>query len=61
MVTAGNTGAIVFPFAQGAVLASAGATEGVAVTAVLCGLMLLVASVGFRLQGAVRGADCCGR
>lgn len=48
MVTAGNSGAIVFPFAQGAVLAGAGATEGVAVTALLCGLMLAVTAAAYR-------------
>jgi fucose permease len=40
MVTIGNSGALVFPVIQGAVLASAGPREGVAVTPVLCGLML---------------------
>ena len=46
LVTAGNSGALVFPVLQGAVLASAGPTEGVAVTPVLCVLML--ALVGTR-------------
>jgi fucose permease len=40
MVTFGNSGALVFPVMQGAILASAGAREGVAVTPALCGLML---------------------
>jgi fucose permease len=40
MVTIGNSGALVFPVIQGAVLASAGPREGVAVTPALCALML---------------------
>ena len=40
LVTAGNSGALVFPVLPGAVLASAGPTEGVAVTPLLCLLML---------------------
>jgi fucose permease len=36
MVTFGNSGAVIFPWAQGLVLAQAGPTEGVAVTAALC-------------------------
>lgn len=42
MVTAGNSGALVFPAMQGAVLASAGPTEGVAVTPALCAVMLVL-------------------
>ncbi|MEO8456877.1 MAG: MFS transporter [Chloroflexota bacterium] len=40
MVTIGNSGALVFPVIQGAVLASAGPREGVAVTPALCAMML---------------------
>jgi fucose permease len=47
MVTAGNSGALVFPVMQGAVLAGAGPTEGVAVTAGLCAAMLAI-GVGLR-------------
>jgi fucose permease len=42
LVTAGNSGAVVFPAMQGAILAGAGPREGVAVTPVLCLLMLAV-------------------
>jgi fucose permease len=42
MVTVGNAGALVFPVIQGAVLASAGPREGVAVTPALCVAMLLL-------------------
>lgn len=42
MVTLGNSGALVFPVIQGAVLASAGPQEGVAVTPALCLAMLLL-------------------
>jgi fucose permease len=42
MVTIGNAGALVFPVIQGAVLASAGPREGVAVTPALCAAMLLL-------------------
>ncbi|MEX1194806.1 MAG: hypothetical protein WED85_07080 [Dehalococcoidia bacterium] len=49
LVTAGNSGALVFPVMQGAVLASAGPTEGVAVTPLLCLLMLaMLATSGGR-------------
>jgi fucose permease len=42
LVTAGNSGAVVFPAIQGAILASAGPREGVAVTPALCLAMLVV-------------------
>jgi fucose permease len=42
MVTIGNAGALVFPVIQGAVLASAGPREGVAVTPALCAVMLVL-------------------
>ena len=42
LVTAGNSGAVVFPAAQGAILAGAGPGEGVAVTPLLCLLMFAV-------------------
>ncbi len=40
LVTAGNSGAIVFPALQGAILAGTGPQEGVAVTPVLCLIMM---------------------
>jgi fucose permease len=48
MVTLGNSGAVIFPWAQGLVLAEAGASEGVAVTAALCALMLAVSLTALR-------------
>jgi fucose permease len=42
LVTAGNSGAVVFPAVQGAILAGAGPREGVAVTPLLCLLMFMV-------------------
>jgi hypothetical protein len=42
MVTVGNAGALVFLVIQGAVLASAGPREGVAVTPALCAVMLVL-------------------
>lgn len=42
LVSAGNSGAVVFPAVQGAILASAGPREGVAMTPALCLLMLTV-------------------
>ncbi len=43
MVTAGNAGGIVFPWAQGAILSSAGPGEGVAMTAAICAVMVALA------------------
>lgn len=43
MVTIGNSGGFVFPWLQGRVLVEAGATTGIAMTAALCAVMLLVA------------------
>jgi fucose permease len=40
LVTAGNSGALFFPAAQGAILAGAGPQEGVAVTPALCFVMI---------------------
>ncbi len=48
VVTLGNAGGLVIPWAQGRVLVGAGPAQGVAVTAALCGLMFAVVS-GFRL------------
>lgn len=47
-VTIGNAGGVAIPWLQGKVLVGAGATQGVAVTAVLCGVM-------FAISGAFRG------
>ena len=42
MVTIGNAGGFAFPWFQGRLLVSAGASTGIAMTAVLCALMLVV-------------------
>ncbi len=47
-VTMGNAGGLVLPWAQGKVLVGAGPGQGVAVTAVLCGLMFCVVA-SFRI------------
>lgn len=44
-VTIGNAGGVAIPWLQGKVLVGAGATQGVAVTAVLCGVMLVISGV----------------
>jgi fucose permease len=46
MVTAGNAGGLFFPYAQGIVLVSSGPREGMAVTAILCGVMAAFALLG---------------
>jgi fucose permease len=43
-VTVGNAGGVALPWLQGKVLVGAGATQGVAVTAVLCALMFGITS-----------------
>lgn len=43
MVTIGNSGGFVFPWLQGQLLVSAGATTGIAMSAALCAGMLLIA------------------
>jgi fucose permease len=43
MVTIGNSGGFVFPWLQGRLLVEQGATTGIALSAVLCAGMLLVA------------------
>ena len=45
----GNAGGVVIPWLQGRVLVDAGPAEGVMVSAVLCGLMLLIVG-GFWLR-----------
>jgi fucose permease len=50
LVTAGNSGAVIFPALQGAILAGAGPREGVAVTPILCLLMLIVLAIHNRAQ-----------
>jgi fucose permease len=47
VVTIGNAGGLVLPWAQGKVLVGAGPAQGVLVTAVLCGVMFVML-VGFR-------------
>lgn len=44
MVTIGNSGGFVFPWLQGRILVEAGATMGIAMTAFLCAVMLVVAA-----------------
>jgi fucose permease len=47
LVTIGNSGGLVFPWLQGRLLVSQGATTGIALSAVLClGMLLLVARSG---------------
>lgn len=48
MVTIGNAGGVFFPFAQGRLLVEAGATTGIAMTAVLCLVMLALAAAAPR-------------
>lgn len=43
MVTVGNSGGFIFPWVQGRLLVSEGATTGIAMSAVLCAAMLAVA------------------
>jgi fucose permease len=52
MVTIGNAGGVFFPFAQGRLLVEAGATTGIAMTAVLCLAMLVVAQAARGRIGA---------
>lgn len=52
MVTIGNAGGVFFPFAQGRLLVEAGATTGIAMTAVLCLAMLVVAQMA-RTRGRI--------
>lgn len=60
-VTVGNAGGVAIPWLQGKVLVGAGATQGVAVTAVLCAVMFGIVGVFRSRQGdrrvssAVRG------
>jgi fucose permease len=48
-VTIGNAGGVAIPWLQGRVLVGAGPSQGVAVTAALCGLMFAVVA-GFRAR-----------
>jgi fucose permease len=48
-ITMGNAGGVVIPWLQGRILVDAGPAEGVMVSAVLCGLMLLIVG-GFWLR-----------
>jgi fucose permease len=41
----GNAGGIAIPWLQGKVLVGAGPTQGVAVTAALCGVMFVIVSL----------------
>jgi fucose permease len=60
-VTVGNAGGVALPWFQGKVLVGSGASQGVAVTAALCGMMLAIVA-GFRARrvrqvaGTSRGA-----
>lgn len=53
-VTMGNAGGLALPWLQGKILVGAGPAEGVAVTAVLCALMLVMIVV-FRARRSVIG------
>ena len=48
LVTIGNSGGFIFPWLQGRLLVSEGATTGIALSAVLCAAMLVVAWWGVR-------------
>ena len=50
MVTIGNSGGFVFPWLQGRLLVSSGATTGIALSAVLCAAMLAIAQRAPRRQ-----------
>jgi fucose permease len=52
-VTVGNAGGVAIPWLQGKVLVGSGATQGVAVTAVLCALMFVITAI-FRTRGVER-------
>jgi fucose permease len=52
MVTLGNAGGVVLPWAQGVLLVSQGARAGVALTVALCTLMLALALLATRLRPA---------
>jgi|CXWL01.1.fsa_nt_gi fucose permease len=54
-VTLGNAGGVAIPWAQGKVLVGAGATQGVAVTAVLCAMMFGIVTA-FRARTPLRTA-----
>jgi fucose permease len=54
-VTIGNAGGLVLPWLQGLVLVGAGPAEGVAMTAVLCALMLAI-TLAFRARHTVEPA-----
>jgi fucose permease len=60
MVTAGNAGGIVFPWAQGAVLSSAGPREGVAMTAAICAVMVALAGAATARWGPPGGRPSAG-
>ncbi|MEX2226420.1 MAG: MFS transporter [Dehalococcoidia bacterium] len=53
-VTMGNAGGLALPWLQGKILVGAGPAQGVAVTAVLCALMFVAASV-FRFRRETAG------
>jgi len=60
MVTVGNAGGLVFPWLQGRVLVSSGSSSAIAVTAVLCAGMLVVAGTFLFVtsrKGTGRGAS----
>jgi fucose permease len=57
MVTIGNAGGFAFPWLQGRLLVSAGASTGIAMTAVLCALMLAVLVASRRLHPARANED----
>ena len=55
-VTMGNAGGVAIPWLQGKVLVGAGPTQGVAVTAVLCGIMFAIVAAFRSRRGRVPAA-----
>ena len=54
IVTVGNAGGVFFPWLQGRLIVQAGATTGIALTALLCGAMLLLAGIARVLPDGTR-------
>ena len=54
IVTVGNAGGVFFPWLQGRLIVQAGATTGIALTALLCGAMLLLAGIARVLPDGAR-------
>jgi len=54
LVTIGNSGGFVFPWLQGRLLVSEGPATGIALSAALCGVMLMVAWWGVKGQAGMK-------